>query len=220
MATFFGNFHKSSLFTTKVILCTKLILGCTRVFSNPLIFKTSQKCVLESFSTWYHRWELTINHPIFTMVMAIYHYVERIWIILVTPNFSYNIYDNENKLSGWNINTYHPGEQLVNYHHYCFGNRERVIAIYAWDLYEFFWYVLWWYNKRLDKCYTLPFLYTFIKITAPHNIGTLIIIHTLLWVGKEQEWSTYATFLIKPKKIPRKNTKAWLDQTDQEYFET
>ena len=42
----------------------------------------------------------------FTMVMVIYHYVERIWGILVTPNFLYNIYDNE---------IYYPGEP-VNIH--------------------------------------------------------------------------------------------------------
>ena len=28
--------------------------------------------------------------------MSIYHYVEIIWRIIVTPDFSYNIYDNEN----------------------------------------------------------------------------------------------------------------------------
>ena len=43
-----------------------------------------------------HRWELLGNKPISTVVMAIYHYVERIWRILVTHNFSYNINDNEN----------------------------------------------------------------------------------------------------------------------------
>ena len=32
-----------------------------------------------------HRWELPGNYPVFTVVMVIYHYVERIWIILVTP---------------------------------------------------------------------------------------------------------------------------------------
>ena len=26
-----------------------------------------------------HRWELPGNYPVFTVVMAIYHYVERIW---------------------------------------------------------------------------------------------------------------------------------------------
>ena len=29
------------------------------------------------------------------MVMVIYHYVERIWKILLTPNFLYNIYNHE-----------------------------------------------------------------------------------------------------------------------------
>ena len=34
-----------------------------------------------------HRWELPGNYPVFTVVMVIYHYVERIWRILVTPIF-------------------------------------------------------------------------------------------------------------------------------------
>ena len=42
-----------------------------------------------------HRWELRGNYPVFTVVMVIYHYVERIWRILVTPIFLYNIYDHE-----------------------------------------------------------------------------------------------------------------------------
>ena len=41
----------------------------------------------------HHRWELPGNYPVFTVVMAIYHYVERIWRILVTPNFLYSIYN-------------------------------------------------------------------------------------------------------------------------------
>ena len=40
-----------------------------------------------------HRWELLGNYPVFTVVMVVYHYVERIWRILVTPIFLYNIYD-------------------------------------------------------------------------------------------------------------------------------
>ena len=40
-----------------------------------------------------HRWELPGNYPVFTAVMVIYHYVERIWRILVTPVFLYKIYD-------------------------------------------------------------------------------------------------------------------------------
>ena len=35
-----------------------------------------------------HRWELPGNYPVFTVVMVIYHYVERIWRILVIPDFS------------------------------------------------------------------------------------------------------------------------------------
>ena len=42
-----------------------------------------------------HRRELPGNHPVFTVVMVIYHYVERTWRILINPNFLYNIYDNE-----------------------------------------------------------------------------------------------------------------------------
>ena len=40
-----------------------------------------------------HRWELPGNYPVSTVVMVIYHYVERLWRILVTPVFKYNIYD-------------------------------------------------------------------------------------------------------------------------------
>ena len=38
-----------------------------------------------------NRWELQVNYPVFTVVTVIYHYVERIWRILVTPNLLYNI---------------------------------------------------------------------------------------------------------------------------------
>ena len=40
-----------------------------------------------------HRWELPGNYPLLTVLMVIYHCVERIWRILVTPNFFYNIYN-------------------------------------------------------------------------------------------------------------------------------
>ena len=33
-----------------------------------------------------HIWELPGKYPIFTVVMVIYHYIERIWKILVTPD--------------------------------------------------------------------------------------------------------------------------------------
>ena len=37
------------------------------------------------------RWELSGIYTVFTAVMVIYHYVERICRILFTPNFLYNI---------------------------------------------------------------------------------------------------------------------------------
>ena len=46
-----------------------------------------------------HRWDLPGDYPVFAVVTVIYHCVERIWIILVTPIFSYNIYNKENILS-------------------------------------------------------------------------------------------------------------------------
>ena len=56
-------------------------------------------------SPW-QRWELPGNYPVFIVVMAIYHYVERIWRILVTTIFyiTYMI-----------INIYYPVEP-VNIH--------------------------------------------------------------------------------------------------------
>ena len=46
-----------------------------------------------------HRWKLPGNYPVFVVVMVIYHYVERIWRILFTPVFLYNIYVHEKTLS-------------------------------------------------------------------------------------------------------------------------
>ena len=59
-----------------------------------------------------HRWELPGNSPVFTVVMVIYHYFERIWIIIVTPifNITYMI-----------INIYYPYEP-VNIHIQSFIN--------------------------------------------------------------------------------------------------
>ena len=45
--------------------------------------------------TRHNRWELLGNYPVFIVVMVIYHYVERIWKILVTPNCLYNRYNSE-----------------------------------------------------------------------------------------------------------------------------
>ena len=53
-----------------------------------------------------HRLELPGNHPVFTMAMVIYHYVERIWKFSLPPIFciTYTI-----------MNEYYPGES-VNVH--------------------------------------------------------------------------------------------------------
>ena len=60
----------------------------------------------ESRNTLHHRWEFSGNYPLFAIVMLIYHYVERIWRIIVTPFFgiTYTI-----------MNKYYPGEP-VNIH--------------------------------------------------------------------------------------------------------
>ena len=39
-----------------------------------------------------HSSELPVNYPVFTVVMVIYHYVERIWRILVMPIFIKHIW--------------------------------------------------------------------------------------------------------------------------------
>ena len=52
----------------------------------------------------HHRWELPGNYPVFTVLLEIYHYVERNCRILVTPNFVYNIYDNEKQYPGEPVN--------------------------------------------------------------------------------------------------------------------
>ena len=66
--------------------------GCTIFICNTLDAPIRRR-YFESY--WRHRWELPGNYPVFTMVILMYHYVKRIWGILFTPNFLYNIYDNE-----------------------------------------------------------------------------------------------------------------------------
>ena len=53
-----------------------------------------------------HGWEIPGNYPVLTVLMVVYHYVERIWIILVTPIFyiTYII-----------INIYYPDEPVDIY---------------------------------------------------------------------------------------------------------
>ena len=48
-------------------------------------------------------WELLGNYPVFIAVMVIYHCIERVWGIVVTLNFLYNIYDHEK---------YYPGDPV------------------------------------------------------------------------------------------------------------
>ena len=78
--------------------------------------------------------------------MVIYHYVEIIWRILVTPNFLYNIYNHEKNYPGepanihiqpliniipdnnWLITTKKGKGKLPLF----YGNVEQVIPIYAW----------------------------------------------------------------------------------------
>ena len=70
---------------------------------------TYYRITIQSFccqGTRQHRWELPGNYPVLTMVMVIYHYVERIWRILVTPIFC---------ITYTTMNKYYPGEP-VNIH--------------------------------------------------------------------------------------------------------
>ena len=50
--------------------------------------RTFKDHFIATLSTVDHRWELTGNYPVFTVVMVVYHNVERIWRILVTPIFN------------------------------------------------------------------------------------------------------------------------------------
>ena len=67
------------------------------------------------------KWELLGNHPVFTVVMVIYHCVERIWIIRFTTIFLYNIY----KKLGGNENSPDSLNAMVNYHYH---GKNRVIT--------------------------------------------------------------------------------------------
>ena len=51
-----------------------------------------------------HIWKLPGNYPVFNAVMVIYHYVERIWRTIITPNFLYNIYDHKKHYPGEPVN--------------------------------------------------------------------------------------------------------------------
>ena len=62
--------------------CTMRLVGscCSNVMMNYL------HTTAHTFTSG-HRWELPGNYPVFKVVMVIYHYVERIWRIIVTPVF-------------------------------------------------------------------------------------------------------------------------------------
>ena len=83
----------------------KYAMGCQDQ-PNQVLFKGDQPICLPrnlSMSSQNHRLELLGNYPVFTMVMVIYHYFERIWRILVAPIF-YIIF--------MIINRYYPGEPV------------------------------------------------------------------------------------------------------------
>ena len=83
--------------------CWSCCLICTFWFSSTSICSTYVWLILAILSAFSitadlnHRWELPVLYYHETMV--IYHYVERIWRILVTPNFLYNINNHEHILS-------------------------------------------------------------------------------------------------------------------------
>ena len=78
------NFHHLN---TKEIKIGFIWLGVVSFWRIVLVF--------EEDTSWNHIWELPGNYPVFSVVMVIYHYVERIWRILVTPILIYNIYDHQ-----------------------------------------------------------------------------------------------------------------------------
>ena len=77
---------------------------------------------LKVFSQW-HRWELPGNYPIFIVVMAVYHYLQIIWRILITPNFC---------MTYMTMNKYYLGEPVNRRIQPCINiiqDNNRVITI-------------------------------------------------------------------------------------------
>ena len=62
------------------------------------------QCNIHTVPYWEHGQYLPGNYPVSTVGMVIYHNVDRIWIIIVTPNFLYNIYDQEKSYPGKAVN--------------------------------------------------------------------------------------------------------------------
>ena len=59
---------------------------------------------MELCAPWDHRQELPGKYPIFTMVVIIYHYVERIEELFLPLICSYNIYDHQKYDPGKPVN--------------------------------------------------------------------------------------------------------------------
>ena len=93
---FFLFFSYKIVYLVYIDVLTSFSRGGTGVPCPPLLCLIGAIFIPSDCSAsggWWHRWELPGNYPVFTVVMVIYHYVERIWRILVTPIFTYNIYD-------------------------------------------------------------------------------------------------------------------------------
>ena len=89
--------HAVLLYVSEIWVITdkimKFLEGFHHLIYQRIASKTSQKVWLDGWQcplveeALDHRWGLPGNYPVFTVVMVIYHYVERIWRILVTPIF-------------------------------------------------------------------------------------------------------------------------------------
>ena len=76
-----------------------------------------------------HRWQLPLNCPVFTVVIIIFHYIDRIEELLLPPIFciTYTIIKNIIQVNQviytcTIINIYYRGEQLGN----CYQKRVRI----------------------------------------------------------------------------------------------
>ena len=81
----------------------------------PLIVLVSSTTASEWNQPWQQIWELRDNCPVFAMLMAIYHYVERIWRIIVTPPFLITYIIANRYYPGGPVNIYILSKQLGNY---------------------------------------------------------------------------------------------------------
>ena len=82
--------------------CNRIEIGLNKTFINLSLFGVRRNIVCAR-PVWgrlgtllrRHRWVLPVNYPVFSVVMVIYHYVERICRVLVIPNFLYNMNNHE-----------------------------------------------------------------------------------------------------------------------------